>query len=76
MFPRIDIEATYIWADTFGKAKDGLAYISQTPKCSHADFTLGYGDNGITVSVIAAKIITDLDLKRPNPDANIFRFDR
>ena len=39
-------------------------------------FALGYGGNGITFSVIAAKIITDLYLGRPNPDADIFRFDR
>jgi hypothetical protein len=33
------------------------------------------GGNGDTFSVMAAKIITDLYLGRPNPDADISRFD-
>ncbi len=76
MFPRLDIEVAYTWAGTFSETKDGLAYIGQTPEFPHAYFALGYGGNGITYSVIAAKIITDLHLGRPNPDADIFRFDR
>lgn len=46
------------------------------PEFPHAYFALGYGGNGMIFSVIAAKIITDLHLRRPNPDADIFRFDR
>jgi glycine/D-amino acid oxidase-like deaminating enzyme len=76
MFPRLDLEVSYTWAGTFGETKDGLAYVGQTPEFPQAFFALGYGGNGITFSVIAAKIITDLHLGRPNPDANIFRFDR
>ena len=76
MFPRLDMEVSYTWAGTFGETKDGLAYIGQTPEFPRAYFALGYGGNGITFSVIAAKIITDLHLGRPNPDADIFRFDR
>ena len=76
MFPRLDMEVSYTWAGTFGETKDGLAYIGQTPEFPRAYFALGYGGNGITFSVIAARIITDLHLGRPNPDADIFRFDR
>ena len=76
MFPRLDLEVSYTWAGTFGETEDGLAYIGQTPEFPHAYFALGYGGNGITFSAIAAKIITDLHLDRPNPDADIFRFDR
>jgi glycine/D-amino acid oxidase-like deaminating enzyme len=76
MFPRLNLEVSYTWAGTFGETKDGLAYIGQTPEFPHAYFALGYGGNGITFSVIAAKIITDLHRGRPNPDADIFRFDR
>jgi glycine/D-amino acid oxidase-like deaminating enzyme len=70
------LEVSYTWAGTFDETKDGLAYIGQTPEFPHAYFALGYGGNGITLSVIAAKIITDLHLGRPNPDADIFRFDK
>lgn len=76
MFPRLDLEVSYTWAGTFGETQDGLAYIGQNPEFPHAYFALGYGGNGITFSVIAAKIIIDLHLGRPNPDADIFRFDR
>ncbi|MDQ3250105.1 MAG: FAD-binding oxidoreductase [Chloroflexota bacterium] len=76
MFPNLELEVAYSWAGTFGETKDGLAYIGQTPEFPHAYFALGYGGNGITFSVIAAQIITDLHLRRPNADANIFRFDR
>jgi glycine/D-amino acid oxidase-like deaminating enzyme len=42
----------------------------------HGYFALGYGGNGITFSWIAANILLDLFLERPNPDAELFRFDR
>ncbi|TKB91262.1 MAG: FAD-binding oxidoreductase [Nitrospira sp.] len=76
LFSRINLEGSYTWAGPFGETKDGLDYIGQTPEFSHAYFVLGYGGTGITFSVIAAKIITDLYLGRPNPDADIVRFDR
>jgi glycine/D-amino acid oxidase-like deaminating enzyme len=72
----MDLEVSITWAGTFGVSKDDLAYIGQTPECQHAYFALDYGGNGITFSVIAAKIITDLHLGRSNPDAEIFQFDR
>jgi glycine/D-amino acid oxidase-like deaminating enzyme len=64
------------WAGIFGDTKDGLAYIGSPPEHPQAYFALGYGGNGITFSIMAAKIITDLYLGRPNPDACIFRFGR
>ncbi len=69
-------EIAYAWAGTFGETKDGLAYIGESPEVENAYFALGYGGNGITYSLIAARIITDLYLGRPNPDAHLFRFDR
>lgn len=69
-------EIAYAWAGTFGETKDGLAYIGESPEVPNAYFALGYGGNGITYSLIASRIITDLYLGRPNADAHIFRFDR
>ena len=37
---------------------------------------MGYGGNGITFSVVAANLIVDAILKRKNPDAEIFSFNR
>jgi glycine/D-amino acid oxidase-like deaminating enzyme len=76
MFPQIPLEVAYSWAGTFGETKDGLAYIGATPDFPNGYFALGYGGNGITYSLIAAEIIRDLLLDKPNRDAEIFRFDR
>jgi glycine/D-amino acid oxidase-like deaminating enzyme len=37
---------------------------------------MGYGGNGITFSIVAARILTDLIVGRPNADAELFRFQR
>jgi glycine/D-amino acid oxidase-like deaminating enzyme len=76
MFPGAEFEAAYAWAGTFGETKDGLAYIGPNPEWPNAYFALGYGGNGITMSVVAARLITDHYLGRENPDAEIFRFGR
>jgi glycine/D-amino acid oxidase-like deaminating enzyme len=76
MFPQIPFEPEYLWAGTFAETQDGLAYIGESPELPNAYFSLGYGGNGITFGVIAARIITDLFVGRANPDAHIFRFDR
>jgi len=39
-------------------------------------FALGYGGNGITFGMIAARLLTDLFLQRPNADAAVFCFER
>ena len=61
---------------TFGETKDGLAFIGQIRQMPRCYFALGFGGNGITYSVIAAEIIRDALLQRPNADARLFRFDR
>jgi glycine/D-amino acid oxidase-like deaminating enzyme len=69
-------EIAYSWAGTFGETKDGLAYIGESPEWPNAYFALGYGGNGVTYSMIAARILLDLYCGRPNADAWLFRFDR
>jgi len=76
LFPECDFVTEFAWAGTFAETKDGLAYIGQTPGRPTAYFALGYGGNGITFSMIAARLISDLYLGRPNPDAEVFRFGR
>jgi len=76
LFPQIPFEPAYCWAGTFGESKDGLAYIGQPSDYRHAYFAIGYGGNGITFSAIAAQLIADLYLGRPNVDADVFRFGR
>ncbi len=76
LFPAIPFEPAYAWAGTFGESKDGLAYIGQPDGRKNVYFAVGYGGNGITYSMIAAKLIVDLYRGRKNPDAEIFRFGR
>lgn len=76
MFPETDLEIAYAWAGTFGTTDDGLPYIGSSPEWPHAYFALGYGGNGITMSLIAAELIVDHYLGRRNPDAKLFAFDR
>ncbi len=76
LFPASTFEPAYAWAGTFGETKDGLAFIGEHPKHPAAYFALGYGGNGITFSMIAARLIADLYLRRPNADEQVFGFDR
>jgi len=76
MFPAIDAGVDWRWGGTFGHTKDGLPYIGTARQFPHGYFALGYGGNGITFSWIAAGILLDLFLERPNPNAELFRFDR
>ncbi|HZZ28551.1 MAG TPA: FAD-dependent oxidoreductase [Pirellulales bacterium] len=76
LFPNTEFSPEYAWAGTFAETKDGLAYIGQPTTRPRAYFALGYGGNGITFSMIAAKLINDLILGRPNRDAEVFKFGR
>lgn len=74
--PHIPIRPDFSWAGAFAVTKDGLPYIGRLPGMPHTYFALGFGGNGITFSVIAAKIIADAIRGKPNNDANIFDFNR
>ena len=76
LFPGSRIEPAFWWSGVFGSTKDGLPYIGPHPDFPRGYFALGFGGNGITFSVMAARILTDLFLARANPDAEIYRFDR
>jgi glycine/D-amino acid oxidase-like deaminating enzyme len=76
LFPDLRFEPSFAWAGTFAETKDGLAYIGRLPKKPRLYAALGYGGNGITFSMIAARLITDLIVGRPNADAPVFSFER
>jgi glycine/D-amino acid oxidase-like deaminating enzyme len=76
MFPRIRLEVAFSWAATFAATDDGLPFIGAVPEHPGVWFALAYGGNGITFSMIAATLLRDACLGRPNDDARIFRFDR
>ena len=76
LFPELSFRPEYVWAGVFAETKDGLAYIGRPPGRPHEYFALGYGGNGITFGAIAARLIADLYLRRPNADAEVFAFER
>jgi glycine/D-amino acid oxidase-like deaminating enzyme len=76
LFPEIEFKSEFSWAGTFGSTKDGLPYIGKYDRIPNSYFALGFGGNGITFSLVAAEIITDLILGKTNKDAEIFRFNR
>jgi glycine/D-amino acid oxidase-like deaminating enzyme len=76
ILPEIDFEPAYAWAGTFAKTADGLPFIGAHPRIPRTWFALGYGGNGITFSLIAAELIRDQLLGRPNRDDRCFGFGR
>lgn len=76
VFPDIEFKAEFSWAGTFGATKDGLPFIGNYEKLPNSLFALGFGGNGITFSLIAAEILTDIILGKKNKDAEIFKFER
>jgi len=76
MFPAIEMTPDCAWAGTFAETADGLPYVGTVPQFPRGYFALGYGGNGITFSLVAARIITDGIMRRPNGDADLFAFRR
>jgi len=76
LFPDMDMIAEFSWTGTFGSTKDSLPYIGKYDKTPNAYYSLGFGGNGITFSVIAAEIIRDLIIGKKNKDAELFSFQR
>ena len=76
LIPALEWEVEFAWGGTFGKTKDGLAFIGESDEYPGCMFTLGFGGNGITFSSIATNIIADRIGGRTNSDARLFRFGR
>ncbi|MES2545749.1 MAG: FAD-dependent oxidoreductase [Bacteroidota bacterium] len=76
IFPDLKFKPEFSWTGTFGATKDGLPFIGEYKKLPNSYFALGFGGNGITFSLIAAEIITDLIQGKENENAQIFSFDR
>lgn len=76
LFPNIRFKTDFAWAGTFSSTKDGLPYIGSIAGKPRSYFSLGFGGNGITFSVIGAEIIRDHLLGKKNSDAAIFSFQR
>ncbi|MEO6542249.1 MAG: FAD-dependent oxidoreductase [Ferruginibacter sp.] len=76
VFPHIPFKPEFSWAGTFGVTRDGLPFIGNYKKLPNSLFALGFGGNGITFSLVAAEILTDIITGRRNRDAHLFSFER
>ena len=76
LYPQIRLKPEFSWCGTFGSTKDGLPYIGEYPGLPNSYFSLGFGGNGITFSLIAAEILKDLITGKKNSAEKIFSFQR
>jgi glycine/D-amino acid oxidase-like deaminating enzyme len=76
LFPGIPFRPAFQWAGTFAETRDGLPFIGAHPALPRAWLALGYGGNGITFAVVAARILRALCAGRRDADAAWFRFGR
>jgi len=74
--PDMSITPDFSWAGTFGVTKDSMPYIGRHPDEKNSYFVLGYGGNGITFSLMAMKMISDLIAGRDNRFNEYFKFNR
>jgi glycine/D-amino acid oxidase-like deaminating enzyme len=76
VLPDVVFKKEFVWSGTFGKTKDSLPYIGAYKKTPNTYYTLGFGGNGITFSVVAAEILCDVLCGKYNADAALFSFAR
>lgn len=76
LFPSLPLEIRFAWAGTFSMVDDGLPIITRVRSRPEEWLALGYGGNGITFSVIAARLITASLSGRAAPELAMFAADR
>ncbi len=76
LFPGSIFRTEFSWTGVFGSTKDGLPFIGPYKKLSNSYFALGYGGNGITFSLIAAEILTDMINGKKHEHNRVFSFER
>ncbi len=76
LFPSKKFETAFSWTGTFGSTKDGLPFIGEYKKLPNSYFALGFGGNGITFSLLAAKYISELYVDADKKIPSMFSFER
>ncbi len=76
MVPALHARMEFSWAGTFVATNDGLPIIGPVDGAPGAWYALGYGGNGITFAVIAARLLASACLGETPPDLRLFRPDR
>jgi len=76
ILPGITFRTDFVWAGVFGSTPDSLPYVGMHPGYPDTYFVLGFGGNGITFSVCAMEMISDMLRKKKHPLMPVFRFGR
>lgn len=76
LYPDIDFKTEMAWCGTFSSTADGLPFIGPFAENDNMLFALGYGGNGITFSMIAAQILTNIILGKPEERLKVYGFHR
>jgi glycine/D-amino acid oxidase-like deaminating enzyme len=76
LLPKIDVEADFAWAGTFGESDNGLPSFGPVPDMPNCYAVLGYGGNGFTFSLVAAQVVATALCGERDPDAELFDFGR
>ena len=71
-----DIAIERAWEGLFATTPAGLPYIGTHRRYPDHLFALGYGGNGMTLGFLGARLLLDAFLGIPNPDGELFAFDR
>ncbi len=72
LFPGLRLEIAYAWAGTFSITTDGLPFVGRTRPDANVWLALGYGGNGITFSMMAARFLRSALMGQSDADVEIF----
>jgi nitrite reductase/ring-hydroxylating ferredoxin subunit len=64
------------WSSEFFEPSDGLPYIGRSPTSSHVFVATGFSGTGLTFGTVAAMLISDQILGRPNSWEDLFTSNR
>ncbi|MDQ7727760.1 FAD-dependent oxidoreductase [Halomonas sp. SpR8] len=77
LWPKLAINPTFSWGGTFAETDDGLPFFG--PHDAHGPrihFAMAYGGNGISYSMIGAKLLCALIEGKEHPLEELFSFQR
>lgn len=76
LFPNIKVYPEFYISAFYGGTHDGLPIIGIYEDLPNCYVLYGYGDNGTVYSMVLAKIINDLIIKKSNSDINLYHQNR
>lgn len=77
LFPDLSLNPTFSWGGTFAETEDGLPFFGPHEQYGpRVHFAMAYGGNGISYSMLGAKLLRTLIEGREHPLAGLFSFSR